>query len=79
MASPEKDRDKAKQSLGKCPICAKPATEKLRPFCSRRCADVDLSRWFKGIYRIPAVEPPDEWDMEESLGFGEDDPAPTSH
>ncbi len=39
-----------------CPICGKPAVEKHRPFCSRRCADIDLSRWLKGIYAIPAVE-----------------------
>jgi endogenous inhibitor of DNA gyrase (YacG/DUF329 family) len=40
----------------KCPICAKPADPAYRPFCSRRCADVDLQRWFSGGYAIPAVE-----------------------
>ena len=40
----------------KCPICGKPATHDVRPFCSKRCADVDLSRWFKGSYAIPATE-----------------------
>lgn len=34
-----------------------------RPFCSKRCADVDLNRWLGGHYAIPAVEPPDEWEM----------------
>lgn len=45
-----------------CPICGKPATEKHAPFCSPRCADVDLNRWLKGAYAIPAVEAgdPDE-------------------
>lgn len=38
----------------KCPICGKPAVEKFRPFCSSRCADVDLNRWFTGSYVIPA-------------------------
>ncbi len=37
-----------------CPICGKPATERYRPFCSRRCADVDLGRWLTGAYAIPA-------------------------
>jgi uncharacterized protein len=37
-----------------CPICGKPTAERFRPFCSRRCADVDLSRWFSGRYAIPA-------------------------
>jgi uncharacterized protein len=48
----------------KCAICGKPQAEKFKPFCSKRCADVDLSRWLKGNYAIPAEEPPD---------IGEDD------
>jgi len=36
-----------------CPICSKPAERTFAPFCSRRCADVDLSRWLKGSYAIP--------------------------
>jgi endogenous inhibitor of DNA gyrase (YacG/DUF329 family) len=39
-----------------CPICAKRAVEPFRPFCSRRCADVDLNRWLSGVYAVPAVE-----------------------
>ncbi len=43
-----------------CPICGKPSAPKgparLAPFCSRRCADVDLGRWFTGAYSVPAVE-----------------------
>ena len=36
-----------------CPICKKPSEAEYRPFCSRRCADVDLQRWFTGRYAIP--------------------------
>jgi endogenous inhibitor of DNA gyrase (YacG/DUF329 family) len=43
-----------------CPVCGKPADEKLKPFCSRRCADVDLHRWFSGAYSVPVVEDDDE-------------------
>jgi endogenous inhibitor of DNA gyrase (YacG/DUF329 family) len=39
----------------KCPICGRPAEPAYRPFCSRRCADVDLSRWLRGAYAIPDV------------------------
>ncbi|MBO1327913.1 DNA gyrase inhibitor YacG [Acetobacter suratthaniensis] len=39
--------------LPPCPICGQPAAQATRPFCSRRCADVDLGRWFSGAYRIP--------------------------
>ncbi len=37
----------------KCPICGKPRVRDYRPFCSKRCADVDLGRWLKGNYAIP--------------------------
>jgi len=40
-----------------CPICGKPADPKTRPFCSRRCADVDLHRWLGGVYRVETDEP----------------------
>ncbi|MDH3231347.1 MAG: DNA gyrase inhibitor YacG [Alphaproteobacteria bacterium] len=48
---------------GKCPICGKPTAESYRPFCSGRCADVDLGRWLGGTYRIPTDERPemDDW------------------
>ncbi|PTX74511.1 DNA gyrase inhibitor YacG [Sulfitobacter mediterraneus] len=42
-----------------CPICAEDSTEKYRPFCSRRCADVDLSKWMNGNYAIPSRDPED--------------------
>ena len=45
---------------GSCPICGKPAVPESRPFCSRRCADVDLNRWFSGAYAIPVQEAEDE-------------------
>jgi hypothetical protein len=35
-----------------CPICGKPAEAEFRPFCSARCADVDLNRWLSGVYSI---------------------------
>ncbi|HXC15722.1 MAG TPA: DNA gyrase inhibitor YacG [Stellaceae bacterium] len=43
-----------------CPICGKPATSRHRPFCSVRCAQIDLGRWLKGNYRIETDEGPDD-------------------
>ena len=43
-----------------CPICRKPSTVAYAPFCSRRCADVDLQRWFSGAYAIPTREDENE-------------------
>ncbi len=40
-------------ALPACPICGKPATQASKPFCSKRCADVDLQRWLSGRYAIP--------------------------
>lgn len=43
-------------SLPKCPTCGKSQDAVYRPFCSRRCADVDLQRWLTGAYAIPVEE-----------------------
>ena len=48
-----------------CAVCGKPADEKYRPFCSKRCADIDLGRWLKESYRVPTEETPG--DGEEPL------------
>jgi endogenous inhibitor of DNA gyrase (YacG/DUF329 family) len=37
----------------KCAVCGKPAEARFSPFCSKRCADIDLGRWLKGSYSIP--------------------------
>jgi endogenous inhibitor of DNA gyrase (YacG/DUF329 family) len=47
-----------------CPICGKPTTPQYRPFCSPRCAQIDLGRWLKGNYSIPTEEEPDGGDEE---------------
>ncbi|MGQ0611002.1 MAG: DNA gyrase inhibitor YacG [Paracoccaceae bacterium] len=39
-----------------CPICQRQSDPRYRPFCSRRCADVDLGRWLTGGYAIPAED-----------------------
>jgi uncharacterized protein len=44
------------QPPGKCPMCGRPAERAFRPFCSKRCADLDLSRWLNGVYAIPVRE-----------------------
>ena len=43
-----------------CPICGKPAQADVRPFCSPRCADVDLNRWLSGLYSIESDTVEDE-------------------
>ncbi|PPB80651.1 hypothetical protein LV82_02000 [Albidovulum inexpectatum] len=50
-----------------CPICKNETDPKYRPFCSKRCADVDLARWLNGSYVIPAEEDdqPDEDEMRD--------------
>lgn len=42
-----------------CPICNAPLDPKYRPFCSRRCADVDLARWMNGGYAVPSEDAED--------------------
>ena len=55
-----------------CPICEKPEAKAYRPFCSRRCADVDLGRWLTGAYALPTEdaptsEPPDQGAAKPSI------------
>jgi uncharacterized protein len=47
-------------SANPCPICGKPSEAAHKPFCSTRCAQVDLHRWLSGSYAIPSVEQDDE-------------------
>ena len=42
-----------------CPMCKAPTDRAYRPFCSKRCADLDLARWLNGSYRIETEEPPE--------------------
>jgi endogenous inhibitor of DNA gyrase (YacG/DUF329 family) len=57
--------------MSRCPICERPteaaaAPARYAPFCSKRCADVDLQRWFAGAYAVPG----------EAAGDGDAPPAP---
>ena len=55
------EKDEAAQAPGRaCPICGKPAAAGSGAFCSKRCADIDLGRWLKGVYRIPTNEAPED-------------------
>jgi len=53
-----------------CPICGKPASEEAYPFCSKRCANVDLNRWLSGGYVIPARSGDDEERAEDGEAEG---------
>ena len=55
-----------------CPVCRKPSLPQYRPFCSSRCADVDLGRWFSESYRVPALpaELSDEEDVQQDDSEG---------
>jgi endogenous inhibitor of DNA gyrase (YacG/DUF329 family) len=43
-----------------CPICQAETVQKYRPFCSKRCADLDLARWLNGAYAVPSQREEDE-------------------
>lgn len=47
----------AKAALPACPICGRHATPEFKPFCTARCADVDLNRWLGGVYRVEVNDP----------------------
>ena len=51
-----------------CAICGKPQEHMFRPFCSKRCADVDLHRWFSGVYAAPVTEDEEEDERRDDSG-----------
>jgi len=63
-------------ATGKCPICSRATVQAYRPFCSRRCADVDLSRWLGGTYAIPVADD-DEDGASPADEVRKTDPGPT--
>ncbi|MGO4853449.1 DNA gyrase inhibitor YacG [Phaeovulum sp. W22_SRMD_FR3] len=58
-----------------CPICSKDTDPKYRPFCSKRCADIDLGRWLTGSYVIPG----DLHEEEEDSSRSDADGGPLPH
>lgn len=53
----------ARLTASACPVCGNATAARYRPFCSKRCADVDLSRWLGGGYAVPGHEPADPEDL----------------
>jgi uncharacterized protein len=57
--------DTETRAVPRCPICAKPSVVQFRPFCSKRCADIDLNRWLSGVYAVPGRDDEDEDGLRE--------------
>jgi len=51
--SDDADNAVGKKGGARCPMCGRPTDAQYRPFCSKRCANIDLSRWLSGGYVIP--------------------------
>ncbi|MGB2106664.1 MAG: DNA gyrase inhibitor YacG [Candidatus Puniceispirillum sp.] len=66
---------KSKLKPVKCPTCGEMASNAARPFCSSRCADIDLGRWFQGKYAIPAVDAADDTIIDAMIAEAEADSA----
>jgi endogenous inhibitor of DNA gyrase (YacG/DUF329 family) len=74
---PTDQKSDSDKPMGRCPICGGSGTAEFRPFCSRRCADVDLARWLRGSYAI-ASEDDDNPNDRDLSPPGEDAPDPRS-
>ena len=46
-----------------CPICSKDTVQSYRPFCSKRCADIDLGKWMTGAYAVPSQSREDDEEL----------------
>lgn len=53
------------RATGRCPVCGAPSDSAVRPFCTSRCANVDLLRWLRGGYVIEGREDADEDGMDD--------------
>ena len=64
------EKNTAKTAGSGCPFGDRPVEEKSKPFCSKRCADLDLGKWLNESYAIPAAEPPEYLeDLEDEEEF----------
>ena len=64
--SEEPKPDGVRVTAAKCVRCGAPVQARYRPFCSRRCADIDLGSWFTGAYRVATSESPETEEDEGS-------------
>lgn len=69
MTSPSNDNSAKAKAGDLCPVCDAPSVADFAPFCSKRCANVDLHRWLAGNYAIPA----NEADSDDGADRSEDD------
>jgi len=67
----------AEPKTGKCPICQQPAVARYRPFCSKRCADIDLGRWLSGGYVIAGGDADADEDGDDPQAPGETETKPS--
>jgi hypothetical protein len=61
--------EKRKRAAARCPECGSDTVHRYRPFCSRRCADVDLARWLRGAYAIAGGNTDADDDGDEAEAF----------
>lgn len=64
-AKAQQTAERPGKTVSKCTSCGNPQVPKYRPFCSKRCAQLDLGRWLNESYRVPVVEYDDIDDIEE--------------
>ncbi|WP_404421768.1 DNA gyrase inhibitor YacG [Thalassospira australica] len=64
------EKNTVKTAGSGCAMCGKPVVEKYKPFCSKRCADLDLGKWLNESYAVPVTEPPEYLeDLEDEEDF----------
>jgi endogenous inhibitor of DNA gyrase (YacG/DUF329 family) len=79
MSPTEPPNEPPGASRAKCPICGRQAEAAYRPFCSRRCADIDLSRWLRGAYAIPDEAESEDGDEGNTTGAAQGDKGGIKH
>ncbi|UYV36455.1 DNA gyrase inhibitor YacG [Rhodobacteraceae bacterium D3-12] len=62
-----------------CPICSKASVQAYRPFCSKRCADLDLAKWLNEGYAVPSNDPEDIAEAHDALLRAGEETPPKTH
>jgi uncharacterized protein len=61
------------EKINKCLICNRLPTDNYSPFCSKRCADVDLGKWLSGSYIIPTETTAEEIENKDYESLSEEE------
>ena len=59
----------------RCPHCKSPSIAPHTPFCSRKCARIDLGKWLNEAYVVSLHQDDEDFDSVQMLGQEDNNPS----